>query len=525
MGNYLNPGNKAFQRTINSKIYVDKTGLIQYCNSVMDTAQEFICMSRPRRFGKSVTANMLAAYYDRECDSKELFQHLKIAFEESYLEHLNRYDVIFLNMQEFLSQSGSMEEMLNLLQKSVLWELLEKYPDFRYFDETNLIRTMQDVYRQTQVPFVVIIDEWDCIFREYTVDAKAQKKYLDFLRGLLKDKTYIVLAYMTGILPIKKYGTHSALNMFSEFSMTFAGPFAEYVGFTESEVQSLCDAYQMDFEETKKWYDGYELEGVGSVYNPRSVVCAMQFGKFQFYWNQTETFEALKTYIDMNFDGLQDDIIDMMNDEKRKAVDIYGFTNDMVTFHSKDDVLTLLVHLGYLGYDSETGEVFIPNHEILNEYMTAISNSEWGEVSRAIKNSRAALDAIWKKDAVQVAEAVANAHYETSHLQYNDENALGYTVSLAFYAARNFYTVFREFPTGKGFADLVFLPRKQHACRPALLIELKWNKSAEGAIRQIKEKNYCKSLEEYKGNLLLVGIEYDKKTREHHCVIEEWEKK
>ncbi len=365
MGVYLNPGNKAFQRTINSQIYIDKTGLIRYCNSVMDTAQEFICMSRPRRFGKSVTAHMLAAYYDRECDSKALFQQFEIASWESYLEHLNRYDVIFLNMQEFLSQSGSIEEMLDLLQRSVLWELLDKYSEFRYFDEKNLMRTMQDVYQQTQVPFVLIVDEWDCIFREDRMDAEAQKKYLDFLRGLLKDKIYIALAYMTGILPIKKYGTHSALNMFSEFSMTFAGPLAEYVGFTEDEVRLLCENWHMDFEETKKWYDGYWLEGAGSIYNPQSVVSAMQFGKFQFYWNQTETFEALKTYIDMNFDGLRDDIIGMMNDDKCIAVDVRGFSNDMVTFHSKDDVLTLLVHLGYLGYDSEAGEVFIPNHEIL----------------------------------------------------------------------------------------------------------------------------------------------------------------
>lgn len=245
---------------------------------------------------------------------------------------------------------------------------------------TNLMRTMQDVYNRTKIPFVVIIDEWDCIFREYKMDTDAQKQYLDFLRDLLKDKGYIVLAYMTGILPIKKYGTHSALNMFHEFSMTFAGPFAEYVGFTEKEVKSLCDQYHMDFEETKKWYDGYYLEGTGSVYNPRSVVCAMQFRKFQYYWNQTETFEALRTYIDMNFEGLRDDIIHMMNGENRIAVDIRSFTNDMVTFHSKDDVLTLLVHLGYL---SETAEVFIPNHEILNEYVTAVSNSDWGEVSKA----------------------------------------------------------------------------------------------------------------------------------------------
>lgn len=521
MGSYLNPGNEKFRMDVNAEIYLDKTGMLQYCNKVMSTPQRYICMSRPRRFGKSVTANMLAAYYSRGCNSKELFSGYKISKIEGYAEHLNQYHVIFVNMQEFLSESKNMDDMLNLLRKSVLWDLLEEYPDLRYFDETNLMRTMQDVHQQTKIPFVIIIDEWDCIFREYKIDSDAQKQYLDFLRDVLKDKGYIALAYMTGILPIKKYGTHSALNMFNEFSMTFAGPFAEYVGFTEEEVKALCDSYQMDFEETKKWYDGYELEGAGSVYNPRSVVCAMQFRKFQYYWNQTETFEALRTYIDMNFEGLRDDIINMMNGENQVAVDTRSFTNDMVTFHSKDDVLTLLVHLGYLGYLSETGEVFIPNHEILNEYITAISNSDWGEVSKALKNSRAALEAVWNKNEKRVAEAVQEAHYENSHLQYNDENALSYTISLAFYVARNFYTVYRELPTGKGYADLVYLPRKKFADRPALVVELKWDESAEGAIGQIKRKEYCKCLEEYRGNILLVGINYDKKTRAHECVIEE----
>lgn len=343
--------------------------------------------------------------------------------------------------------------------------------------------------------------------------------YLDFLRDMLKDKGYISLCYMTGILPIKKYGTHSALNMFDEFSMVFQGELARYVGFTETEVRALCRRYGMDFEETKKWYDGYCLEGVGSVYNPRSVVSAMRFGKFQFYWNQTETFEALRSYIDMNLEGLKDAVIQMMNGRNGIPVDIRGFTNDMVTFHSRDDVLTLLVHLGYLGYRSDRGEVFIPNEEILNEYITSISNSDWGEVSKALKHSRAALDAVWNREEDLVAKAVEEAHFESSYLQYNDENALSYTISLAFYVACNYYTVIRELPAGKGRADIVYLPRKQHADKPALLVELKWNQTAESAIAQIRERHYPKALEDYKGNLLLVGISYDKKKKKHTCRI------
>ena len=195
------------------------------------------------------------------------------------------------------------EELISLKDQRTKAE----YPEFRYFDTSNLTRTMQDVYQQTKCPFVVIIDEWDCVFREYKTNRETQERYLDFLRDLLKDKGYIHLAYMTGILPIKKYGTHSALNMFDEFSMIEPGPLASYVGFTETEVQKLCGQYDMELEEAKNWYDGYSFDKALSVYSPRSVVSCMRLGKIGNYWNQTETFEALQVYIDMNFDGLKDD--------------------------------------------------------------------------------------------------------------------------------------------------------------------------------------------------------------------------
>ena len=261
MGGYLNPGNEKFGEALNSQIYVDKTGLIEYTNRVMYSNQKYVCVSRPRRFGKSMAANMLAAYYSRGCDSRELFQGLKISKADACEKKLNQYNTIFLNMQEFLSQTSSMDEMLRLVKKSVLWDLFFEYPDINYFDKENFSRAMQDVYQQTKCPFVIIIDEWDCIFREYRENHEAQEQYLDFLRDFLKDKAYIHLAYMTGILPIKKYGTHSALNMFDEFSMTNPGPLAEFVGFTEEEVAALCKQYGRNLSELKEWYDGYHFEG------------------------------------------------------------------------------------------------------------------------------------------------------------------------------------------------------------------------------------------------------------------------
>lgn len=523
MGIYLNPSNTKFDEVVNSEIYVDKTGLIQYTNDVLHTTQKYICVSRPRRFGKSIAASMLAAYYSRGCDSLELFQGLAIAKANSFAKHLNQYDTITLNMQEFLSRSKSMDDMLSLLKKRILWDLLETYPDFRYFDHTDLTETMQDIYNNTKRPFIIIIDEWDCIFREYRERKDEQEQYLDFLRDLLKDREYIYLAYMTGILPIKKYGTHSALNMFNEFSMTNPNELTEFVGFTETEVSALCKKYNRDPKEMKEWYDGYHFENKTSIYNPKSVVQASLSGVYDTYWNKTETFEALRAYIDMNFDGLKDDVLSMLAGEN-VPVNTGSFVNDMVTLNSEDDVLTLLIHLGYLGYDFSHECVFIPNNEIKKEFATAISASDWGEVSKALKNSADTLQAIWQQRPSQVVTGIEQAHFETSHIQYNDENALSYTISLALFAARNFYTIYREFPTGKGFADMVYIPRKKFPEKPALVVELKWDKSAQGAISQIKNKQYCQSLQEYHGNILLVGINYNKETKEHECIIEQYDK-
>ena len=523
MGSYLNPGSTAFQGSLRSQIYIDKSGLIEKTNTVLGTEQKYVCVSRPRRFGKSMAANMLAAYYDRDCDTKEFFDKLKISQSEEYLKHLNQYDVLKINMQEFLSATQSMEEMLRLLQKRLITDLKNRYSSYEI--EDNLVFAMQDVYANTHHPFIILIDEWDCLFREYEQDKESQKKYLDFLRFWLKDKDYIAIAYMTGILPIKKYGSHSALNMFMEYSMTDPGNLAEFFGFTEEEVKKLCEEYAMNFEEAKAWYNGYGLishsrleDRKYSIYSPKSVVEAMLRHKFGTYWNRTETYEALKIYIQMNMDGLKDAIIKMLAGES-VTINTGTFSNDMTTFSSKDDVLTLLVHLGYLNYDSENEMVCIPNKEVSKEYMNAISTMDWHEVTDAVQESKELLEALWNQDEEKVAKGIDKAHREISILQYNDENSLSCTITLAFYFAREYYTIIRELPTGKGFADICFLPRKKYADKPAVIIELKWDKTAQGAIAQIEEKQYVDALKDYKGNIIIAGINYDKKTKEHCAKI------
>ena len=523
MGIYLNPGCDEYKKAINSEIYVDKTGLIAFTNRKLNTEYQNICVSRPRRFGKSMAANMLVAYYCKNIDSKDMFSGFKIAEDETFEKHLNKYNVIHINMIDFLTRAESIDDLIDYLQRRLLWDIRKEYSDVECFDWNDLVDVLETIYSEKKQSFVIIIDEWDCIFRKYPDNVEEQKKYLDFLRFFIKGKSYVALAYMTGILPIKKYGEHSALNMFDEFSMIDPGPLARYVGFTENEVKKLCEQYQMDMAEIKNWYDGYSFENGISIYSPRSVINCMRFGKIGNYWNQTETFEALRIYIEMNFEGLKDDVISMIAGNA-VPVNTGSFANDMSTFHTEDDVLTLLIHLGYVSYDYDNKTVKIPNEEVRTEYVNSISASTWGEVSKALKESADTLEAIWQKRPKQVAEAVRQAHFETSHIQYNDENALSYTISLALYAARNFYVIHRELAGGKGFADLVFLPRKKFPEKPAIVVELKWDKTAEGAIAQIKKKEYCRSLEEYEGNILLVGVNYNKQTKEHECVIEEYVK-
>ena len=530
MGVYLNPGTRAFERSLNSEIYVDKSSLIEKTNSLINTQQQFVCVSRPRRFGKSMAAEMLAAYYDRSANASELFEGLKIVKSESYGKHINKYDVIKVNMQEFLSIAGNIDEMLKKIKSYVIFDLLEEYENVKFRDEENLYQVMKDIFAKTKIPFIILIDEWDCIFREYKNDLESQKKYLDFIRSWLKDQSYVALAYMTGILPIKKYGTHSALNMFSEYSMADPGNMGEYFGFTYEEVRELCDEYNMDLEEAESWYDGYKLVNYSSkgiteisMYNPKSVVEAMLHHKFGTYWNRTETYEALKIYIQMNMDGLKEAVVDMLGGGS-VIINTGTFNNDMTTFAVKDDVLTLLVHLGYLSYYEPERTVSIPNKEVSLEFVNAISTMDWHGVAESVAASRKLLESLWNMDSDAVAAGLEKAHQEIAILQYNDENSLSCVINLAFYFAREYYTIIREMPAGKGFADICLIPRRLHADKPAAVIELKYDKSAEGAIAQIKEKNYTAALADYHGNLLLAGINYDKETKAHTCVIEKMEK-
>ena len=522
MGILLNPDNIDFKKALNSEIYIDKTELITYTNGVINTEQQYICVSRPRRFGKSMAANMLTAYYSRGCDSREMFSKYNIARADSFEKHLNKYNVIHINMVKYLDEAKDIKEMLKFLEEDIIDEITEEFPDAKFPRRVTLINVLDKIFAQFKISFVFIIDEWDCIFRRHKEDSDSQTTYLNFLRDLMKNKSYVALAYMTGILPIKKYGEHSAINMFTEISMTNARNLAEFTGFTESEVHELCERYNMPFDETKRWYDGYNLKGM-SIYNPRSVVMSMTGHDYDSYWTSTETYEALKIYIEMNFEGLKDKIKELIAGEKIE-INPGKFQNDMTTFNSADDILTLLVHLGYLTFDFYTKQVWIPNSEVAQEFINSIEDGGWEEVMCSVRASDELLKATLACDEEKVAELIEQSHQDnTSILKYNDENSLSCVLSLAYYSARKSYIIERELPAGKGFADLVFKPRS-NCHSPALVVELKYDSSAENAVEQIKEKQYMDCLKDYSGDVLLVGINYDKETKKHSCKIEKAKK-
>ncbi len=528
MGRFLNPDYSAFETALNSEIYIDKTGLLAYTNKVINTKQAFICNSRPRRFGKSVTADMLTAYYSKGCDSADIFADYEISHAGDFRQHLNKYDVIHLDIQWCLAPAKGAAGVVSYIEKSVIAELKEKYPDIISEETISLPEAMSEIYTVTGNKFIVIIDEWDILIRDEANNRDEQENYINFLRGMFKGTEptrFISLAYLTGILPIKKMKTQSALNNFDEFTMLDAGALASYIGFTELEVEKLCDKYHKDFAEVKRWYDGYVLENQ-QVYNPKAVVSVMLRGNFQSYWSQTGTYEVVVPLINMDFDGLKQAIIEMVSGSTVE-VDTGTFQNDTVSFSSRDDVITYLIHLGYLAYDQRKQYAFIPNEEIRQELLAATKKTKWNELQEFEYQSEQLLEATLDREETLVADYIEQIHMEyASAIQYHNENSLSSVLTIAYLSAMKYYfKPIRELPTGRGFSDFVFIPKEEYRVDyPALVVELKWNKSAHTALQQIKDKKYPESLLQYTGNILLVGINYDKKSKAHECVIEEYKR-
>ena len=520
MGIYINTGNAGFQRVRNSE-YVDKSGLIAVVNKTLFTEQSFSCVSRCRRFGKSLAAKMLCAYYDQSCDSRQLFADLQIAQDPSFEQHLNKYPVIYLDMTNFVSEKET--GIADKIDAALLADISRAYSDIPVDPKERLASYLLRVSEAKQQQFIFIIDEWDAICREYDPDTNEMDIYVDWLRRMFKSgdaaRTFAGV-YMTGILPVKKYKTQSALNNFIEYSMVEPVDMAPYFGFTKDEVRALAAKHGADFDELEKWYDGYQIGDEQSVFNPNSVMQALRSHRCRSFWASTGAFDTVADYIQMNYEGLKDDIISMLAGG-RCDVDPTGFKNDMSVIHGKDDVLTVLIHLGYLSYNWRKDECWIPNREVAGEMVNAIKANNWKHVVDALQKSERLLQATLDGDEEAVAHGVEVAHDEnTSILSYNDENSLACVLSIAYYHAKNDYVMHRELASGKGFADIVLIPRK-NVDSPAIVIELKVNKDADAAIDQIHRKQYPVKIQEYTDRLLLVGISYDRDTKQHSCRIEQ----
>ena len=551
MGTYINIGNEGFARVRRGE-YIDKSGLIGVITDTIGTEKAFTCVTRSRRFGKSIAAKTLAAYYDESCDSDSLFAGLEITSDPSYKEHLNKYPVIFIDISQFVRNIHD-DDIASLIERKVKRDVLEAYPEVRVEDDDTLFETLLAIVRKTGKRFILIIDEWDAICRENKPGTAAMEGYVSWLRSMFKPVNAVnafAAVYMTGILPIKKYKKavstslpQSALNNFIEYSMVEPRSMGAFFGFTKAEVQALALKHGVDFDELEKWYDGYQIGDEQSMFNPNSVMQAIDTGRCRSFWATTGAFDVVSNYIKMNFDGLKDNIINMLAGG-RCSVDPTGFSNDLSIINSRDDALTVLIHLGYLSYDWRRDECYIPNREVAGEMVNAVKSVQWKPVADAIEKSQQLLQATLEGDADAVAKGVDAAHDDnTSILSYNDENSLACVLSIAYYYAKNDYIVHRELASGKGFlakasvplgraADLVLIPRK-NVDKPAIVLELrsaegrllpegrkKYNKDADTAIAQIHRRQYPAKISEYTGDILLVGINYDPGSKTHTCKIE-----
>ena len=528
MGRYVNPDNEGFAEILQGK-YVDKTGLISVFDSTLNVAgQKLVMVSRPRRFGKSYAAHALAAFFSCGCDSRALFEGFEVASQEGWDAHLNKFNVVKLDMTEIIELAGS-ADVVPTLRDVLLKELREMMPDAgaRHVGNGSPLKdALWDVVKATGTKFVFIIDEWDAPYRLAQAEKAAQDAYAEWLRALFKGLTFtpevVAGAYMTGILPIKKYNHQSAVSDFREYTMVAPVAYAPYVGFTEDEVETLCEEYGMDLAEVRRWYDGYDLRGIDETYAifaPYSLMRACEAHATGSYWPSTEAYELISTYIEMNFDGLQDDLVRAIGGTSVK-VDPDGFQNDMVTIRCRDDVLTLLVHLGYLTYDALTRTARVPNDEVRAELARTVERSHHPKLVALMRESAQLLDAMLAMDEDAVAEGFARVHErDTSPIFYNNEQALRAVVKSACVAAVDDYARIEELPGGKGFADVAYLPARG-SLQPAISVELKWDKPADAALKQARERRYAEVLDGLDVPVLLVGVSYDPKTKEHACRIE-----
>ena len=520
MAYFLNNINEVnqFSKTTKEKYFVDKSELIEKMNELVGTASQYVCVTRPRRFGKTLNAMMLASYYSKNADFKELFDRLEISKSKSYLKHLNKHNVVYMTLNQLPEPGCTYEEFINNYAGALLSDLKEAFTNIEIKDAKPLSRVFDQVYNETKESFIFIFDEWDYIFNNNLFSESDRKAFLEFLRDLLKDKPYVELAYMTGVLPIAKYSSGSALNMFKECNMLNDSKYDKYFGFTLAEVKNLCKKQsKITFEELKMWYDGYKTYSGLDVFNPRSVVYALSDGVCQSYWTNTGPMDEILYYINQDIDSVKDDIVRMTSGIPLE-IKLKGYGAEQIELNNRNQVLSAMSIYGFLSYHDEI--LTIPNKELRIKFDEALEDKSMGAVSEIVLKSNEMLKATLRKDTETMEQLIQEAHdINIPIIKYNDENSLACVVTLVYLSARSKYKIVREMPAGVGFADFIFYPNDKS--KPAFILELKKNSTPDEALKQIKEKRYATALKDYTGQKLAVGISYDEKLKKHSVKIEE----
>nr|WP_304971829.1 AAA family ATPase [uncultured Schaedlerella sp.] len=532
MGIFLNSRSPCadYREMVSDLYFVDKSMLITELIPALEKKNRYFCISRPRRFGKSVMANMIGAFFGKSTDSSELFDQLAISKQEKYRTHLNQHNVIYIDFSRMSENCGSYRSYISRIQNGLKEDIIAEYPDLALDPQKAVWDNLQQIFEKRGEKFIFIMDEWDAIFHKSFIQEADKETYLEFLRNLLKGQVYVELAYMTGILPIAKYSSGSELNMFLEYDMATKKKFSEYFGFLDSEVDSLFEAYlhntadpEVSRENLRVWYDGYCTASGKRLYNPRSVVCALTDNELSNYWTSSGPYDEIFYYIRNNIEGVREDLALMTAGERIRIV-LQGYAAAETALDTKNQIYSAMVVYGLLTY--EDGAVFIPNKELMDKYNELLlTNDSLGYVHRLVKASEKMLSATLSGDTKTMAEILKFAHdTESPILSYNSEIELSAVVNLVYLAARDRYRVEREDKAGEGFVDFIFYPENRNAA--GIILELKMDSTPEEALQQIIAKNYILRFEgkigekaKYQGKILGVGISYNKKTKEHGCKI------
>lgn len=535
MGVYLNSmtAYTLYKDEVEKPYFVDKSRILEELFPLVNKGNNHICFTRPRRFGKTVMANMVASFFSRGCDAGDVFQDLEIAKNHDYSKYRNQFSVIHISFNDIAGKCTSYEQYIRRIQERLIRDLKGEYPDVPLYGEKDVVDILIDIYAANPMHrFIFVLDEWDFIFHQDFVTDKDKKAYLLFLRSLLKDRPYVLLAYMTGILPIAKYSSGSELNMFVEFTMAKSPAFSDYFGFTESEVTSLykrylkiCDTPEISMDGLRTWYNGYYTASGDRVYNPRSVALALSYNHLENYWTSAGPYDEIYYYIEHNVDDVRDDLALMVSGIAVQAK-IQEYAATSMKLQTKDEIFSAMVVYGFLSYES--GRVSIPNKELMEKFTDMLRKEpSLGYVYRLAKASSRMLQATLDGDTETMAEILSLAHdTEVPLLSYNNESELTAVVNLVYLSARDTYRVEREDKAGKGYVDFIFYPEadKNADC---IILELKVDHTPQEAIRQIKDKKYALKFlgrlgekTRFSGRVLAVGISYNRVYKKHSCKVE-----